>query len=102
MPVMSPKLSEALVKTTHSKDIDDALSKILSEYLDLKLKRLQQTIDEFEKKWDMSFEKFKRRIKEKKPLKADIYSFDTEKDYWQWEEAVTLRKHYEEIKGQWI
>lgn len=32
MPVMSPKLGEVLVKTTHSKDINDALSKIFSEY----------------------------------------------------------------------
>jgi len=31
MPVMSPKLDEVLVKTTHSKDIDDALNKIFSE-----------------------------------------------------------------------
>ena len=27
MPVMSPKLGEILVKTTHSKDMDDALNK---------------------------------------------------------------------------
>ena len=33
MTVMSPKLSEVLVKTTHSKDINDALNKIFSEYL---------------------------------------------------------------------
>ena len=101
MSVMSPKLSEVLVKTTRAKDIDDALNKIFSEYLELKLKKLQQTIEEFEKKWDMSFEKFKKRTKEN-TLKSDIYSFDTEKDYWQWEEAVTLRKHYEKIQGQWI
>lgn len=101
MPVMSPKLSEVLVKTTHSKDIDDALNKIFSEYLDLKLKKLQQTIGEFEKKWNMSFENFKRHIKEN-TLEADAYSFNTEKDFWDWEEAETLKKHYEEIKGQWI
>ena len=101
MSVMSPKLSEVLVKTTRAKDIDDALNKIFSEYLELKLKKLQQTIEEFEKKWDMSFEKFKKRTKEN-TLKSDIYSFDTEKDYWQWEEVVTLRKHYEKIQGQWI
>jgi len=35
-------------------------------------------------------------------LKENTYSFNTEKDYWQWEEAETLKKHYEEIKGQWI
>lgn len=37
MTVMSPKLGEVLVKTTHSKDINDALNKIFSEYLELKL-----------------------------------------------------------------
>ena len=26
-------------------------------------------------------------------LKQNTYSFDTENDYWQWEEAETLTKH---------
>lgn len=101
MTVMSPKLGEVLVKATHSKDINDALSKIFSEYLELKLGALQETIDRFQKKWEMSFEEFKRHFKEG-TLKEDSYSFSTEKDYWQWEETETLKKHYEEIKGQWI
>ena len=49
----------------------------------------------------MSFDEFKRHFKEG-TLKEDAYSFNTEKDYWQWEEAETLKKHYEDIKGQWI
>jgi hypothetical protein len=65
------------------------------------LKKLYQTIKEFEKKWNMSFEEFRRRFKEN-TLEADAYSFSTEKDFWEWEEAETLRKHYEEIKMQWI
>lgn len=101
MPVMTPKLSEVLIKTTHSKDIDDALNKIFSEYLELKLKTFLETIDGFQKKWGMSFEEFKRHFNEG-TLKENIYSFDTEKDFWQWEEAETLKKHYEEIKSQWI
>ncbi len=100
MPVMTPKLGEVLIKTTHSKDIDDALNKIFSEYLELKLKTLLEIIDGFQKKWGMSFEEFKLHFKER-TLKEDTYSFDTEKDFWQWEEAETLKKHYEEIKGQW-
>ena len=59
-----------------------------------------ETIDGFQKKWDMSFEEFSRHFKEG-TLKEDAYSFDTEKDFWQWEEAETLKEHYEEIKGQW-
>jgi hypothetical protein len=101
MPVMSPKLGEVLIKTTHSKDLDDALNKIFSEYLELKLKTLLETIDEFQKKWGMSFEDFKRHFKEE-TLKENAYSFDVEKEFWQWEEAETLKKHYDEIKGQWI
>lgn len=101
MPVMSAKLGEVLVKTTHSKDIDDALNKIFSEYLELKLKKLHQTIEEFEKRWKMSFKEFKRHTK-KNTLEANAYSFSTEKDFWEWEEAETLKKHYEEIKMQWI
>ncbi len=101
MPVMSPELGEVLIKTTHSEDLDDALNKIFSEYLELKLKTLLETIIEFQKKWGMSFEDFKRHCKEG-TLKENAYSFDVEKDYWQWEGAETLKKHYDEIKGQWI
>jgi AraC-like DNA-binding protein len=101
MPVMSPKLGEALVKATHSKDIDDALNKIFSEYLSLKLEALQKTVERLQRKWNMSFEEFKRHFKDG-TLKKDTYSFSTEKDYWQWEEAETLKKHYEKIKKQWI
>jgi hypothetical protein len=101
MPVMSPKLGEVLVKATHSKDIDDALSRIFSEYLELKLNDLQKTMEEFEKKWSMNFEEFKKNFKEK-TLKEDPFSFSAEKDFWEWEEADTLKKHYEVIQSQWI
>lgn len=101
MTIMSPKLGEVLVKTTHSKDIDDALNKIFSEYLELKLKTLSEEIHGFQKKWNMSFEEFKGHFK-KGTLKEDAYSFSVETDFWQWEEAETLKNHYEEIKRQWI
>jgi len=35
-------------------------------------------------------------------LQKDIYSFEVEQNFWRWEEAETLKKHYEEIKSQWI
>ncbi len=56
MPVMSPKLGEVLVKTTHSKDINDALNKVFSEYPELKLNALQEIIEGFQQKWGMSFD----------------------------------------------
>ncbi|MDY6854424.1 MAG: hypothetical protein SWO11_06915 [Thermodesulfobacteriota bacterium] len=41
MPAISPKLGEFLVKTTGSKDIDDAFHKILLDYLVIKVKNLK-------------------------------------------------------------
>ncbi len=101
MPVMSVKLSEAIVKTTHARDIDDAFRKIFSEYLELKLQQLNHTIEEFQEKWEMTFPEFKTRISDQ-TLKKDAHSFEVETDFWQWEEAETLREHYQEISSQWM
>lgn len=101
MPVMSAKLSDALVRATDARDVDEAFNKVFAEYLELKLSQLQQTIGTFQDKWGMSFGEFKKKIKEK-TLKRDVYSFDTENDFWQWEEAETLKEHYIDIKNQWM
>ena len=101
MPAVTPKLGEFLVKTTHSKNIDEALNKVFSDYRDLKLKDLRETSEALEKKWGMTFEEFKTQVREG-TLKKNSFSFDVEKDFWEWEEAETLRQHYEEMKRQWI
>ena len=101
MPALSAKLSEALVKTTQTKDIEDAFNKVFTEYLKLKLEQLQHKIRKYEDKFDCSFEDFIKKAK-KKSFKKEIYSFEMEKDYWEWEEAVTLRKHYLNIKNSWM
>jgi len=101
MPVMTAKLSEALVKATFARDVNDAFNKIFTEYLVLKLNQLQHTIECLQEKWGTSFEEFKNQIAENK-LSRDSYSYDVEKDFWQWEEAETLREHYNDIKSQWM
>ncbi len=103
MPTVSPKIGEFLLKTTGSKDIDESLHKILIDYLEIKLKELNETINDFEKKWGMNFEEFKRKLKEDISRAGnENYSFETEKDFWKWEEAETLKKHYTEIKDLWM
>ncbi len=49
----------------------------------------------------MSFEEFRKQIKDI-TLKKDAYSYETENDFWQWEEAETLKEHYVDIKSQWM
>lgn len=101
MPVMSAKLTDALVRATYARNADDAFNKVFSEYLELKLNQLQQIIERLRGKWGMSFEEFKGKIKNN-TLEKDAYSFDTETDFWEWEEAETLREHYADIKNQWM
>jgi hypothetical protein len=101
MPIMTAQLSEALVKATHANDVNDAFNRIFTDYLELKLNQLDQSIEKFQAKWDMSFEEFKSQVKEN-TLKKDSYSFETENDFWQWEEAETLKEHYIGIKNQWM
>ncbi len=49
----------------------------------------------------MNFEEYKSNIV-KNTLQNDRYSFECEKDFWEWEEAITLKNHYETIKNQWM
>ncbi len=100
MPVMSAKLSEALVRTTSARDVNEAFNKVFTEYLELKLDHLQEVIEKFREKWGMSFEEIKKNIKEG-TLEKDAFSYDTESDFWQWEEAETLKDHYIGISKQW-
>jgi len=101
MPVMSEKLGEALVKATDARDVNEAFNKVFSEYLELKLNQLHQIIERYKEKWEMSFEEFRKQIKEN-TLKKDAFSYETENDFWQWEEAETLKEHYVDIKSQWM
>ena len=58
MLALSPKLGEFLIKATQSTDLEIALKQILSEYLVLKLKDLNNELEGFEAKWNMSFNEF--------------------------------------------
>ena len=101
MPAISPKLGELLIKATQADDIDCAFEKIFKEYIDLKLKDLSIKIKEFENKWGMDFKTFKEQFKQG-TLYKNTYSFEVEQDFWEWEEAETLKNHYETLKKEWI
>lgn len=100
MPAISPKLSEFLIKTTKAKDIDNAFQNIFTEYLELKLQALHDIVSGFQDKWGMDFEAFKRKLKHD-AFNKDAYAFDIEQDFWRWEEAETLKGHYEALKREW-
>ena len=71
--------------------------KILFDYIDLKLKDINEKIRRFGEKYGMSYEEFKRRI-----LGSDeSYKYDVERDFWEWESLETLKKYYEGLKKRW-
>ncbi|MCL0066955.1 hypothetical protein M1N54_03620 [Thermodesulfovibrionales bacterium] len=49
----------------------------------------------------MDFDEFQKDFKNR-ALKKDTYAFDTERDFGEWEEAETLKRHYETLAEQWI
>ncbi len=100
MPAVSPRLGEFLIKTTGARDINNAFEKVFTDYLELKLNSLADAIKGFQARWGMSFDSFKEKFRAG-TLERDAYSLDVEQDFWQWEEAETLKGHYEALKKEW-
>jgi hypothetical protein len=100
MPSLSPDVGSHLLKATRSQDLDEAFEKVLSEYLELKIADLQERTDRLEEKWEMEFSTFKRRLPED-DLPDDAYSYEVEQDFWEWEEAETLKAQYQKVQAGW-
>ena len=98
---MPPQLGGLLTELAEVPDIGLALRRVLSEYLELKSKALEERIAAFEAKWDMSFDEFSRKCAEG-TLAEDAYSYEVEKDFWEWEQAITLQNHHESLRLQWM
>ena len=61
---LSPQVGELLLQATQSQDLEEALHKVLHEYLDLKLASLNAEIGLLEKKWQCGFAEFREKTKE--------------------------------------
>jgi len=94
---ISPRSGRLLTGIAETPDFEAALQKILSEYIELKIERLEQDIQDFEAKWGMSFPEFAERC-EAGTLGRDPYDYEVEKDFWEWEKAVTLLEHYRKFR----
>jgi hypothetical protein len=94
MLTLSPHVGDLLLKVTQAQDLDEALHKVLREYLDLKLTSLSAEIHRFEEKWGCAFVEFKEKTKEN-------YSYEVEKEFWEWERLETLRAHYQALLERW-
>lgn len=98
---VSPRVGVLLTQVTETPDLEMALWKILSEYIDIKITLLRQRIQTFESKWGMSFENFLECF-EAGTLDQDSYGYEVESDFWEWEKAETLLQHYEDLQARWM
>ena len=98
---VSPRMGVLLTQVTETPDLETALWKVLSEYLDLKIQFFREHIRAFESKWGMTFKAFSEHC-EARTLGQDPYAYEVESDFWEWEQAETLLQHYETLKTQWM
>lgn len=98
---LPPTVSALLTQITDVPDPQTALWKVLHEYIGLKIEKVARQIADFESKWEMSFSEFAERC-ENATLGVDSFSYEVESDYWEWEAADTLLKHYRTVQEQWM
>ncbi len=98
---VSPRVGALLTQVTETPDLETALWKVLSEHIDLKTRLLRQRIVAFESKWGITFERFSERC-EAGTLGQDPYAYEVESDFWEWEKAKTLLRHYEALQARWM
>jgi len=96
MIAVSPKLGEFLTKATQTSDLETAFWRVFNEYVAMKMAALRETTNGYERKWGMTFDEFAQQCRDGK-LKENAYSWDVEQDYWGWEQAVTLLRHYDSL-----
>lgn len=98
---LPPEISRTLVEVTDNSGVEDALNKVLISYLDAKIEDKRDVIEGFEQKWGMDFEEFKDRTSENNlPDDSDPYSREVEKDFREWEAAVTLLQKYKSARKE--
>ena len=94
---ISPRAGNLLARVAETPDLEAALWKVLSDYIDLKIQSLREEIQAFETKWKMSFIEFSEKCTDG-TLDSDPYAYDVESDFWAWERAETLLQHYETLQ----
>jgi hypothetical protein len=89
-------IHRALQKITHEPRFDVALSIAVKDLLRLRLKEVTQQREAYEAKYGMSFQVFRSKFQAEEI--PDQYSHAVEKDYWEWEAAVTNEAALRELQ----
>jgi hypothetical protein len=84
---ISKPVYRVLADLTQESRIEVVLPLAVKDLLRLKIKETREQREAFERHHGMSFESFRRAWEEGRI--ASKHSYEVEKDYWEWEAAVT-------------
>jgi hypothetical protein len=88
--VLSEKLQKELVNITKKGDIVEAIKELITRELVRKKNKYTFMVSNFEKKYHMKLKNFKKVLKDQK------MDYELEKDYFDWDMAVTVLEDIEE------
>jgi hypothetical protein len=71
---------------------------LLSDYFTLKIFYISQEVIRYETKWNMSYYEFEKNSVNM----PDGFSYELEKEYYEWGEKVALLEYYQKLKDEWI
>jgi len=92
------ELQKKIFQITEKKDMEQALNALLDEYYSLKIFYIRQEILRYEYKWNMTYGEF-----EKKSVEIpNGFTFELEKEYYDWGEKIALLEYYQKSKSEWI
>jgi len=93
--VISKSIYKILTDLTGEARFEVALHLATKGLLRLKLKEVEAHMQQFEQRYQMEFSLFKQTWNEGRI--ANKHSYEVERDYWEWEAAVTNRTRLQEM-----
>jgi len=85
--LISKPLYQILSDLTQEPRVEVALSLAIKDWLRLKLKEAREQREAFEQRYAMDWQAFEQAWRENRI--ENKHSYEVERDYWEWEAAVT-------------
>lgn len=90
--MIEQELTKLAQEITGKERPEEALGTALKSYLEQQVEGYQEVIRELEQKYGMSFEEFEKKLGQELTL-----SWEHERDYMAWEEAVTNLQYFQRV-----
>jgi hypothetical protein len=95
-----PKVAlRALIELTGQSQVDVALLMTLRDAVEHRLEKIGSALQDYEQKYGMTFQQFEAQARTGEI--PDRFSYEKEKDYFEWDSLVTRKRKLEEIQ-RWL